>query len=242
MSFTYHINSEISDWPWQLTIEERLFSTFIENIENQAKALHKNFEKKRNEITDGQDTYTYTGLQSNEWVMDVVFVEHFPSLHRRSGLMSLVGFFESELFKLCTIYRKQKHLKLKLNELKGQGFEKYITYLEKVAGIEVFKQSESLNRIRPILKLRNVIAHQNGWIISTPEQSNDRLLRFVEQSPYLGLSNGIEYNENEVYLREGFLGYALDAFRTYFKQLAENIERTEERLPVNPEDFDDDIP
>jgi hypothetical protein len=151
-------------------------------------------------------------LDDETWDLHGIFSEYFPSLQRRSALITLCSYFERELDKLCVLFKNEKSLLIDLTDIKDKGIERSTCYLEKVVGINTFKSSHEWNNIRNIHKLRNVFVHQNGQIENTKKEVID----FINRIDSLKL-------ENEVIINKGYLSFVVDIYKSYFKLLNESI-------------------
>ena len=52
----------------------------------------------------------HRGLTEDSWDLQEVFEGYFPSLQRRSALLTVWGFLEHELDALCSLYQSEKEL------------------------------------------------------------------------------------------------------------------------------------
>lgn len=84
--------------------------------------------------------------------MEIIFKEYFPSLQRRSALITLCGYFEHELDKLCKQYKLEKSYNLSLSDLSDKGISRSTNYLKKVVGLEIHKGSKEWESIKKYSK------------------------------------------------------------------------------------------
>ena len=151
-----------------------LIESFVSLVEQQAEdSVHKyKMEKKKGlpevEVGDdeqgpyGQLVETYGGLDSMTWSFEDVFEVYFPSLQRRSALLTVCGFFEHELHKLCILFQDERKLTLEPNALRGQGIEQSTDYLKKVIGLALDKKSQEWKAVTRVREIRNIIMHRDG--------------------------------------------------------------------------------
>ena len=157
-----------------------LLEVFINKVENQIKSsIHEYIEKKETLILDDQPEINYTrvvdvhqGLDSESWDLEGVFKEYFPTLQRRSAFLSLYGFLEHELDKLCVLYKKTKNYKIDFRDLKDLGIERSIKYLEIVAALPIDKGSNKWGEVKLIQKIRNLIMHNDGKLSDIEGKTN----------------------------------------------------------------------
>jgi len=202
-----------------------LLDVFIKNVESQIKlSIQEYINKKETLVLDEQPAIDYArfvdvhnGLDSETWDLDVIFKEYFPTLQRRSAFLSLYGFLEHELDKLCVLYRKTENFKIELKDLKDLGIERSVKYLEIVAQLSIDKGIDKWEKVKSIQKIRNLIIHNDGKLIDI-----DGNLRKVEQQ--IVLQNEYLFGENEITFREGYLDYVLNMFNDFFKYLDKLIQ------------------
>ena len=103
----------------------------------------------------------YQGLDSQDVLLEDIFTKYFPSVQRRSALLTLVATYEHELERFCNVYTKEHSTPVKLNDLKGQGLERVHLFVKKLIGLQ---ESKTFPTIKKILKLRNSCAHNDAKI------------------------------------------------------------------------------
>jgi hypothetical protein len=207
-------------YKYDISFSIELMESYTSLIESQAEELYKNFEKFKNcEILEEvpEENYarivvTHQGLNDETWDLNGIFSDYFPSLQRRSALITLCSYFESELDKLCILFKNEKSLLIDLADINNKGIERSTCYLEKVVGIKTFKNTQVWNEIRIIHKLRNVFVHQNGEIINAKKEVIDFINRI----------DSLKSN-NEIIIYKGFLSFVVNIYKNYFKILNESI-------------------
>lgn len=136
--------------------------------------------------------------------------------------MTIFGYFEHQLDKLCLLYRSEKKYKIALTDLKDLGIDRSTSYLEKVAGIDTHKTSPEWRRIKNIQKVRNVVAHRDARLL----KSGDEAVReIVKGEKALSLSG------DEIVLEAGFLAQVTAAYKAYFALIDKSIQATEKAGP-----------
>ncbi len=219
------ISKVVLNWyQYDVSFSIELIESFIEGIEIQADESIIRYEKKKEtlvfdevpEENSARVVETYQGLNSETWKLKNIFCVHFPSMQRRSALLTISGYFEHELNKLCKQYQSEKSFKLALSDISGKGISRSSKYLEKVAGLDVHKTSKEWNQIKKIQKIRNVIVHQDGKLHD--HQGNP----IMDAINYIKEINSLD-GEYEVVIKKGFLEYVVGIYKQYFKLLDESI-------------------
>lgn len=86
-----------------------------------------------------------------------------------SIFLSMNSLFEFHLFALARIVEDRNESRVKIDNLKGNGFRKYTDYLFRVGHIEKANRSMTeWGKVNKYHKARNYIAHHNGILISDP--------------------------------------------------------------------------
>src|SRR5436305_175799 len=100
------IHITVSNWHQnELSISAELIDSFVKSVENQAaeSIVRCEREKKSHIEVLGEDEMfvrvveTHEGLENETWDLETIFREYFPSLQRRSALLTVWGYFEHEL-------------------------------------------------------------------------------------------------------------------------------------------------
>lgn len=141
-------------------------------------------------------------------------------MQRRSALLTICVFFEHELDKLCLLYKTEKSFKLALSDLGGKGINRAVSYLNKVAEIEVHTHSKEWDRIQNIQKLRNVIVHQDGKLHDHQGKPKKAVIDYINQTDTLS-------GKEEILISKGFLSHVVDIFRKYLNKIQESIVESE---------------
>jgi hypothetical protein len=206
---------------YDVSFSAKLIETFVEGIEKQAAESIVNYEKtKEIEVVEGQAVYVHQGLDSETWDLTAIFEEYFPSLQRRSALLTVCSYFEHELDQLCLLYQSEKSFKLGFLDLRGQGIERSTSYLEKVAGIDVHKGSPVWEDIKNIQKVRNFIVHRGGRLRDHQGNRDKEIAVVIEQMKYLS-------GDDEIVLGKGFLSHVVRIYMKYFELINESISKNE---------------
>jgi hypothetical protein len=204
-------------YQYDVSFSAELINTFVESIEKQASESMVNYEKTtKSDVVDGQMVYVHQGLESDTWDLATVFGEYFPSLQRRSALLTVCSYFEHELDQLCLLYQSEKSFRLALSDLNGKGIDRSISYLEKVAGLYVHRASPVWKDIKNIQKIRNLIVHGGGRLRDNHGNPKTDIAGVIKQMRYLS-------GDDEIVLANGFLSYVVGTYRKYFELINQSI-------------------
>lgn len=149
-----------------------------------------------------------------------IFEEYFPSLQRRSALLTIWAFLEHELNALCSLYQSERGFQLTFSDLSGKGIDRSAAYLEKVAGLHGIKSSPEWNDLKTIQNIRNLLAHNDGRLQDHQGKPKDAIVRDMKK---LGFLSG----QHELRIAEGFLSKVVDTCDIYFKRIAQAIDAAE---------------
>jgi hypothetical protein len=223
----------VSNWYQDVSFSFELMVSFVDGIEEQAAKSIVNYkEKKRSELVvenhpEGEFqnlVQVYQGFDSESCDLDGIFEEYFPSLQRRSALLTVCSYFEYELDQLCLLYQREKRVRLAPSDLHDAGgIDRSNTYLEKVAGLNLQKASQKWNAIKRVQLIRNVIVHRNGKLRDQDGNVTDKgekIIGFMKQVRFLR-------GDDEIILDMGFLSDVLDNYEGYFKLIGESIKTNE---------------
>lgn len=153
----------------------------------------------------------YMGLDNADVDLEETFTKHFPSLQRRSALLTLFGTYEHEIEKFCMNYAKQEESPVSLSDIKGKGLERCHLFIKKIIGLT---ESPSFLELKKVIPLRNSCAHNDGRYKRKDNQEIREIVELIAEQP-----NFLEKNYNEVLLKEGFLRYVIDLFDAYIKEI-----------------------
>ncbi|MDR5836614.1 hypothetical protein [Caballeronia sp. LZ034LL] len=184
---------------------------YLAKIEEQVDAGVADFRRnKRLEVLEETDEYNITvehheGFVHGFWDLHVLFERDFPSIQRRSALITLYSFLEHELDKLCELLQRTEDHALSLKEIHGTGIDRSAIFLKKVAGLAIPRNNRHWAEIRNIQKTRNAFVHANGRI-----EQESRLLPYVKASQHLAMYG------SEITIQNGYLDHVLDVFKKHF--------------------------
>lgn len=198
---------------YDVSFSIELMASFVEGVEKQATESVLNYRKTKK--AEG-----YQGLDGESWDVDQIVEHYFPALQRRSAFLTLWGFLEHELDKLCSLYQSEKSFTLVVSDLAGKGIDRSIAYLEKLAGLKELKASPEWNELKSVQRIRNVIAHDGGKLIDRQNKPKEEILSCMKNVGFLS-------GDNEVMVEQGFLSKVVGACDKYFKRVDDAIQTRE---------------
>ena len=217
-----------SNWyQYEMIFSIELLNSYVLNIENQVKISIEEYQNKKETIIiddtpEAMGSHRifdlHNGLDSETWDLDGIFLEYFPTLQRRSAFLSLYGFLEHELDKLCILFKETGNYLIELKDLKDLGIERSITFLSKVANLPIDKGNDKWEKIKSIQKIRNLIVHNDGKLIDINGNPRVKELEIVKKNEFLE-------GNTEIQIKDGFLAYVLGRFDDLFKYI-DNLIKT----------------
>jgi hypothetical protein len=219
-------NSHPLNWyPSEVTGSVELLAVYVADIEGQVcKGITdyqlraaKVFVEPRFDEEPGRVVTVHKDLDDDTWDLTTIFEEYFPSLQRRSALVTLFSFFEHELDALCKRIKSQDGCELSLADIAGKGIFRSTTYLTKVAGVTDTRNSPEWHEVKNIQLVRNLIVHADGKLPPPPDARSASTAAYIEKSPHLR-------GTSEVELMAGYLDHVLRTCDAYFRVLHAGIE------------------
>jgi hypothetical protein len=203
-----------------------LMRSFIMHTEESINVSISRFKEKGPEVEEieidpeeGIYQYTeyYQGLDSQEVMLDDIFINYFPSVQRRSALLTLVATYEHELERFCDIYTEKHNAPVKLKDLKGQGLERVHLFVKKIIGLD---NSTVFPTIKKIIKLRNSCAHNDA----KAEEKDGQPIKAIDEL-IKDASINVSLDGRQVHIDEGFLIFVLNQFHAYTDEIKETINK-----------------
>lgn len=140
-------------------------------------------DESKNINDDGNENYV-------EWLADDLWRlnDVFPSIQAASVFLLAYGMFEKNLNEIARTAGSGIGIKLKMNDLNGQGIERAKNYLSKVCEVtEPFKSLE-WQMIKNFAKLRNLIAHASGEL-DLSKAEHKQILQYCRKQEKIKLKN-----------------------------------------------------
>jgi hypothetical protein len=161
----------------------------------------------------------YQGLYEyiDDVILDDVAENYFPSLQRRSALLTLIATYEHELEKFCSFYSEEHNTPVKLNDLKGSGLERVHLFMTKLIGLE---NSQSFPMIKKLIKLRNSCAHNDAKVTTNDGQEIPAIRTLIDDT-----SIKVHQDGQHVLIEKGFLSDVLEVLNSYIAEIQKEIEK-----------------
>lgn len=140
----------------------------------------------------------------------------FPDIHRTAFVVAIYMFVEDQLNGLCETLGESLDIRLRLADLNGQGIERALLYLSKIALFDLGAIGP-LSYVRQINKLRNKLVHTGGILSSDP---TDKLNMFIKSTLGLGGEPG-----GRVRIDSEFIDLLIDRLICFFDELDEQVQR-----------------
>jgi len=214
------------NWHHEVSLSTSLIDNFVQGVEKQVADSIAMYRTSRDNGTltvydvggddpDGDSIETcrtmdvHQGLDSETWDLDELFERYFPNLQRRSALLTLWGFVEHELDKLCLLYQREKAFSLTFSDLSGTGIDRSTNYLEKVAELKGLKASQEYDQLDALREIRNAVTHNDGRLKGRDGKPKAKVLAAMKKVGYVT-------GDNELIFQHGFLSRALNICFNYF--------------------------
>jgi hypothetical protein len=88
----------------------------------------------------------------------------FPDITRKSFIVTLLIALDDQFKSYCEILKEATGQSLKWNDLKGSALERFITYGEKVCGLNSVSDDLIKQQLVGLIEVRNCIVHNNSSI------------------------------------------------------------------------------
>ncbi|WP_010426174.1 hypothetical protein [Enterobacter mori] len=118
---------------------------------------------------------------------DKIHTVYHPSLMRRSAFLTIFGMIEHEVDNVCDNFSKKHKVSVKVNDLKGNGFERSNLFISRVIGL---KDSQHYAQIKRIIKLRNSCAHNDAKFITPDGNEIKEITRLMNDFPKYFFKDG----------------------------------------------------
>lgn len=164
------------------------------------------------ELRIGQSVEHYGGLDSMDVDLDEIYTRYFPNLQRSSAFLTLYAFLEHELERLCIKLKSRYQLKANTNDISGNGITRSMTYMQKIALLNINETEATWAKLKVINKVRNLLVHSNGQLKDHDGTEKKDKKALNQLRPHIS-------GEDEIMIASSFLLYVLDVFDGYFQYL-----------------------
>lgn len=142
--------------------------------------------------------------------------EKYPFIHRTSLLITIYSFLENTLNDLCHTLSQSVGSDVKLSDLQGNGIERALLYLSKVAAFDLSKMGGTLPYIKGINKIRNIIVHNGGVLPSSPEH---KVHAFIERTKSMS-----GHPDCNVRFEDAFINEVIKVLIQFFNELDKEVQ------------------
>ena len=193
------------------------FALFNKQTEGIWKSKDDNLQDELNEILEKYPEKSHEDItDSYSWDLHLNQYK-YPSLHRESLIITIFNFFEHQLNSLCKILYESIGSSLKIKDINGQGVERALLFLTKVAKIDFSAFGSEMPVIKGVNLVRNVIVHNGGQL---PDDSNSKVNKFVTNSEYLFGIEGRYIN-----IGSDFIEFFIDVLLGFFERLGHEVKK-----------------
>jgi|GEM_PF-6274635 uncharacterized protein YuzE len=159
MPIDYRPQDEYSKFDYIVEIE-------LEEFRRYTLGLDESIRKNKAETKKWVDEEIWIDKDEHMPTMAIEVLTHVnvftPNLFYKSTLTALYSFFESTFRELVITEREKRNVKLKLDDLKGNGIILYKDFLEKVLGVDLNSLKDVWTEIDNTRKIRNSIVHNDN--------------------------------------------------------------------------------
>jgi len=203
----------------ELDYFERIINFYIEISKEQARQI-KEDEEKCKKISDTA-VDEITGLSTKDRYYDDICDQLYEDdvvrqMLYRSFVVSLCTYIEHNLIELCKKLKIDNNEKFSLQDLGKGSIEKCIQYI-KISSSKTFLFN---NNLSALVKLRNVLVHDNGHVRS------ENIDNFLKQ--FSGSIFKIELDKNDVIFNEESLTLYLNFTKTIIEEISQFWETEDE--------------
>jgi hypothetical protein len=201
--------------------ELREYQEFHQKTEESWKGSDAKIRDQINELINKHPDANETDIvESYAWDLHLS-QSKYPDIHRNSLVISLYIFLEQQLNGLCEIISESLKTKVVLRDIAGQGVERSLLFLKKVACFDLGKLP-SLAFIKGFNRLRNTLVHADGRL---PGTADDKLNKFLRAS------KGLRGNPSEyVSLSPEFVDYSIGRLIEFFDELDSQTQEFMQRI------------
>jgi hypothetical protein len=192
------------------------FALFNEQTEEAWKSKDDNLQDELSVILEKHPEKNHADIvESYSWDLHLNQYK-YPSLHRESLIITVFNFLEHQLNSLCKIFYESIDSGLKLKDMHGQGVERALLFLSKVAKIDFTSFGSEMPIIKGVNLVRNTIVHNGGQL---PDEPKSKVNKFVTSSGHL---SGIE--GRYINISPEFMGLFIGVLLEFFDRLDHEIQ------------------
>lgn len=137
-------------------------------------------------------------------------------LYRKSTLMSLYTFLESQLHRVCILAKERNEITLDVSELKGEGVIRSKDYLKKHGLLDITPINGEWSAIQEFNKVRNCLVHCNGDIRFY--RNENQIKKIVEKSQYLEL-----LHDEILFINKDYIDFTISNIESFIEEVHRQV-------------------
>lgn len=156
---------------------------FKENLVSLLKASKETIDEQRNQYEELIEQLGKS-KEIGDWFDKSCHYANIDWLFLNSVFISAFSFFEHHIFTFCRIVEEKFNKRIQLEDISGRGLFKYCNYLFLVGEIQsADKTKNDWQEIIYYQKVRNLIAHNGGIMLSDPSKQLEKheCFKFLEK-------------------------------------------------------------
>ncbi|WP_323758442.1 hypothetical protein [Roseivirga sp.] len=206
----------------QIKSELQEYRDFVEETSNELHSKINRIEKDLEKIKGTKDEKLYGDILIDEyWKYDKMF----SKFTYNPMLLSIYGFFEHWLKRLCEFDNRKGLSNISVSDLAGRNYiEKSRIYFEKVAEIPLSELESDWKRIQIVQQIRNLITHNDSNLFKNDSKKNGN----QELFKILKTEEHIEFDEKsgEFYIKhKNFILDLVNIVERYLKTVIFKISK-----------------
>lgn len=140
--------------------------------------------------------------------------EELPQVFRAALFMQAYSQFERSIRNLADSAREEFGVSLNVNDLRGEGINQSVTFLERACGIPVPRDRQEWQNVTLLQKVRNLVTHRRGVLKPRPDADSETIRAFVKKHHFAMAIQG-----NEIRFSDEFVPFAIGQMETFLDQL-----------------------
>jgi len=197
------------------TLDE--MKNYVREIEgkfhNDMKSLRERFHKEINcdEVDPALSDEIAEYYSEENYIIENVYIKIF----RYSSLISIYSFLEISMHQLCRHLKRHKNIDIEIEDIKGNGINRYKIYISKACGISFPDTLNEWSEIIKLNKIRNCLVHCEGNI--SIANSPSKLKNIINNTAGLSLAR-----DKEIVIDSSYLNKSITNIETFIAVLYKN--------------------
>ena len=215
--------SALSVITFSLGVHRRLLEIDIETLEEHISDVERDFNRRRRKLEESLTRKAESLSDRDKEELGDIYSDEFhkleqlfPTMHRRSYLLTVMGLLESYLNRLCKYAKVARKLNVDVTDLHGRGVKRAADYLRKIINVE-FPESDEWKEILIAHEIRNLVAHNDGYL---KDGSSNQVRAYASRTSRVTVSE-----KNEIALTDEYVPALLEAIRGFADQLVSAMEK-----------------